>query len=392
MLTARKSFLFVFLLFLLALTACNYPSAPQETQLAPDLIYTAAAQTVTARLTQAATGIVPTTQVSTPNSPDPTATQQQSSQPTNTSAPPTQAQPTNRPDPTATTASPTAVPIPCNRMQFIKDVNYPDDTELAPGTVFDKTWRIKNTGSCTWNSNYVLIFDHGDALSAPASVQLTNGTVPPDTEVDVTVKGMKAPDQPGSYQGFWKLRDGTGYVFGIGDAGKAFWVKIKSLQPVGYDFLAKAKDAEWRNASGTFSFGDRDPDDPGVAAYVENIKLEDGKTYAKVLATYPQFANDGLISGLYPSYTVKDGEHFRSQFGFRPDCTGANVKIQMYYQEGGNSTLLKEWTKSCDGKLLDMDYDLSALKDKSVQFKFVVSTNGAPTADKPLWVDPRIQK
>lgn len=389
--TFRKPIAFVLLLFILVLAACNYPAAPQETQMAPDLIYTSAAQTVSARLTQAATGIAPTLEPTKQNDPAPTATQQPA-QATNTTVPPTQAQPTNQPAPTNTPVPPTPVPVPCNRMDFIKDVNYPDDTELAPGTVFDKTWRIKNTGSCTWNSNYVLIFDHGDALSAPASVQLTNGTVTPGSEVDVTVKGMKAPDQAGSYQGFWKLRDGTGYVFGYGDASKPFWVKIRSLQPISYDFLAKAKDAEWRNAASVLPFGDSESDDPGIAAYVENVKLEDGKTYAKVLATYPQVTTDGLISGLFPSDSVSTGEHFKALFGFRPLCEGAKVKVQLYYQEGGNLTLLKEWSKSCDGKLMDMDYDLSALNGKTVQFKLVVATDGAPTADKPLWVDPRIQK
>ena len=38
---------------------------------------------------------------------------------------------------------------------------------------------------------------------------------------------LKAPDTPGTYQGYWKLRNPAGDVFGLGEkADKDFWVKI----------------------------------------------------------------------------------------------------------------------------------------------------------------------
>jgi hypothetical protein len=98
---------------------------------------------------------------------------------------------------------------------------------MTAGDAFTKTWRLKNIGSCTWTSGYKLVFDRGDAMGGPAEVQLTTGTVAPGQTVDVSVN-LKAPAQTGTYQGYWKLRNASGVLFGWGDkASSAFWVKIK---------------------------------------------------------------------------------------------------------------------------------------------------------------------
>ncbi len=392
-----KPFALVLIFSVLVLSACNMPNSATPTSESPNLIYTAAAQTVIAQITQIASNVTqpaPTQPGETPQVPASTSTQTQpAQQPTNTPVPPTAIPPTNTPvPPTATPKPVTATPVPCNQMEFVKDVNYPDGTQLDPGTTFDKTWRLKNTGSCTWNSDYVLIFDHGDALDAPASVLLTSGKVHPGDTIDATVPDMVAPDTADTYQGFWKVRDGSGHVFGYGTASKAFWVKIVVSNPATYDFLAKAKDATWRNATKLLPFGDQNDDSPGIVAYVDDIKLENGTTYDKALATYPERIDDGIITGLYTDYKVVKGDHFRSKAGFRINCQVGQVKFQLSYKEGSTITLLKEWSKKCNGSLISMDYDLSSLKGKTVKFILGVTTDGSSQHDNVLWVNPRIQK
>jgi hypothetical protein len=394
-----KPFALVLIFAVLILSACNLPSTTEQpTQESPNLIYTAAAQTVVAQLTQAVSGAtqpVPSQPGETPQAPAATPTSTQPApQPTNTNIPPseTPVPPTNTSVPPTPTRKPaTATPVPCNQMEFVKDVNYPDDTVLDPDTTFDKTWRLKNTGSCTWNSDYVLIFDHGDSLDAPASVLLTNGKVRPGETIDATVPDMTAPSDPGTFQGFWKLRDGSGHVFGFGPSNKAFWVKIKVSNPINFDFLAKAKKAEWSNATDDITF-DAAMTDKGLAAIYENQKMENGTTYAKALATYPERIEDGIITGMFASYKVVNGDHFRSKVGFRFNCSDGQVKFQLSYKEGSTVTLLKEWSKKCNGSLLNLDYDLSSLKGHTVQFILGVSTDGPFLHDNVLWTDPRIQK
>jgi hypothetical protein len=139
---------------------------------------------------------------------------------------------TGTPPPSATfTPTMTATPIPCNWAQFITDVTVPDNWETGPLDHFTKTWRLKNVGSCTWTSGYSLIFDHGDPMSAPASQQLTTGTVAPGGTIDVSVD-LLSPAAVGTYQGYFKLRSSDGVPFGIGpSADGAFWVKIKVVTP-----------------------------------------------------------------------------------------------------------------------------------------------------------------
>jgi hypothetical protein len=71
--------------------------------------------------------------------------------------------------------------------------------------------RFCNTGTCTWNSSYAIVFDHGDALSAPAAVPFP-GIVAPGQEVDLSIN-MIAPAGAGTYTSFWKFRNASGIIF-----------------------------------------------------------------------------------------------------------------------------------------------------------------------------------
>ena len=113
---------------------------------------------------------------------------------------------------------------------FVSDVTYPDGADVEPGESFTKTWRLQNNGTCTWTSSYSLVFSHGDGMNAPASVPLA-GAVPPGGTVDLSVN-LTAPNSPGTYQGYWLLRNNSGVLFGIGASGNtAFWVKIDVPAP-----------------------------------------------------------------------------------------------------------------------------------------------------------------
>ena len=119
---------------------------------------------------------------------------------------------------------------PCNQATFIGDVTIPDGTGINFGQTFTKTWRLQNSGSCTWTSGYSLIFDHGDQMSGPASQMLTSGTVPPGGTLDISVS-LKAPSAAGTYKGYWRLREPGGVSFGL-PSGNSFWVLIEAVNPI----------------------------------------------------------------------------------------------------------------------------------------------------------------
>ena len=98
----------------------------------------------------------------------------------------------------------------CDRLRFIDDITIPDDTVMAPGQIFRKTWRIQNAGSCTWTAGYQLVYFSGDSLGETYAVNLPQAVAPGDT-IDVSVD-MTAPRRYGTFQSNWKLRSPSGNV------------------------------------------------------------------------------------------------------------------------------------------------------------------------------------
>lgn len=200
--TIRRMTALLSLSILVTLTACNLPRPNATPSSNGDPIGTAAAQTVAALSTQLQANATNTPAPSnTPQVVTPTATPQIST-------------------PTEATAA-----KPCDRAEFVDDVTVEDGTVFKPGETFTKTWRLKNTGSCTWTTSYRVVFDSGNALGAPASFNLPT-SVAPDAIIDISVQ-MKAPDIEKDYESYWKLQNASGVTFGLGqDGSKKFWVKI----------------------------------------------------------------------------------------------------------------------------------------------------------------------
>ncbi len=118
-----------------------------------------------------------------------------------------------------------SVPTCTDRATFVQDVTIPDGTYLAPERAFEKVWRLKNTGTCTWTQDYSLVFEGGDQLSVRESTLLSKDISPGDT-VDLAMD-MLAPQTGGSYKGYWMLRNSNQDLFGIGEnADRPFWVAI----------------------------------------------------------------------------------------------------------------------------------------------------------------------
>lgn len=116
-----------------------------------------------------------------------------------------------------------------NKAAFVEDVNYPDDTQVAGGAAFEKTWKMRNDGTCTWNNAYTVVFMDGDQMGA-TSPQPLPMQVEPGDEIDLSVL-FTAPTRAGTYRSEWMLRSAFGTEFGIGSrADRPFWVQIQVTQ------------------------------------------------------------------------------------------------------------------------------------------------------------------
>lgn len=159
-------------------------------------------------------------------------------EPSNTPEPTVQIEPTDVPEVEATPtqeptsegvtpeAQPTSTPtqdegenetvsIDCSeKMAFFADVTVPDGTMFDQGESFTKTWRFRNEGTCTWTSDYAIIFHSGDIMSAPIEVPFP-GTTEPGELADISVE-MKAPTRGGQHISNWEFKNQAGEKFGAG--------------------------------------------------------------------------------------------------------------------------------------------------------------------------------
>lgn len=102
-------------------------------------------------------------------------------------------------------------PAACLGMAFVSDVTIPDNTKLTPGEKFTKTWRVRNNGTCAWESGFTFRFIGGEAMGG-APVVLSEA-VQPGKETDLSV-ALTAPGSAGSYRSNWRMTNKSGAFFG----------------------------------------------------------------------------------------------------------------------------------------------------------------------------------
>ncbi len=188
-----KKLLMVTILLALALSACNGRGAARtptpaatETQPAPIAAETTAAPAMTETTTPQPSGTPPTA------------------------------------TPTVGTVGPTNPPDCTNSASFVADITVPDNTNIAPGALFTKTWRIANKGSCVWGPGYTLIHYSDEFMGAPTSVPLD--ITYPGQNADISVN-LTAPTSTGKHQANFVIKNSAGAIMKIGDDSR-LWVVI----------------------------------------------------------------------------------------------------------------------------------------------------------------------
>ena len=181
--------LIITILAISSTAACSQQNTATPT-LDPFQIQTQAVGTFAAGLTQTAIALPTSTPTFTPT-------------PTSTETP--------TPSPTATSITQILPTTSCNSLTFIKDITIPDNSKLAPGQAFTKTWRVQNSGTCDWEKGFLVKFFSGNAMGGK-SITLEN-TLSPGKELDISIK-MTAPSVSGVYTGNWRMTDDSGAFFG----------------------------------------------------------------------------------------------------------------------------------------------------------------------------------
>lgn len=369
------------------LCACNLPDESSGLEGKPGALYTEAAMTVSVQLTAAGIDLSPNTQLSKTPAPDGT---------------PALVPATTLVIPSFTPEGDDLSDV-CDQVKFVKDVSIPDEMDLAPGESFTKTWRLQNAGSCPWGIGYLLYFESGDIMGGPSSKDLTSETIKPGENLDISVE-LVAPQETGTYQGFWKLRNVRGEGFGVGEYSKAFWVKINVVEGAGMmlDFNVRADEAAWGSGSVPVDYVDLggdilnfdypgDPEDPYVALLDQQF-LEGGRISGILLAAYPPRGAGKYIIGRFPNYKVNGGDLLFGRVGLSTNangvCGNGDVTFRINLMVGGDpATLVSlwDWSEICDMQMKSFEIDLDDFKGKEIQLFLIVIANSDSIANFAVW-------
>jgi hypothetical protein len=163
-----------------------------------------------------------------------------------------------------------------------------------------------------------------------------------------------------------------------------------------YDFVAKAPEAKWfrtLSPGGELPWSGADSDSRGFARHLANAALENGKTFALVLETHPEWRNGGAIYGVYANIQVPANARFSALVGFLKGATatdGATFQVHVFDQATGAQTLLASKAAKADGVLDELSADLGPYAGKTVTVRLQVGAGPTATQDWAVWASAAI--
>ncbi len=322
------------------------------------------------------------------------------------------------PTPTiAPTLAPTiAIPPNCeNKARFVTDVTVEDGTQFPPGSRFEKTWRVRNEGTCPWGSGYTIRFLNGDFFGANQELPIVEVTAPEENG-DVSVP-MIAPAEAGNYRGVWQLYDLAGQAFGptmyleievvLGAAAPpgdttTTETAVSASDTVLYDFIENAPLATWLSNRGSYAVQQtsisEDLDIPdagglvalGIAELRGNVQSD-----SPVLLTYPDLES-GAVQGVYTVDTpLQPTDVLVGELGF-PRLSilsddGVTFEVS-FTPDGGEEviSILAETVQYRDSPVT-VSVPLSDIQaGQTGNFTLRILSGDSTSQDWALWIDLRL--
>ena len=130
------------------------------------------------------------------------------------------------------TSAPIVAPPGCTVTAALVGEDPPDGVILKPGETFWKTWTLKNTGTCTWDSAYKLAFWSGDLMGGLNSYPFPE-VIAPDESKNVSIY-LRAPETTGTFTGYWRIQTPWGTDFGVGPTSESFYAQVSVSNDANY--------------------------------------------------------------------------------------------------------------------------------------------------------------
>jgi hypothetical protein len=108
-------------------------------------------------------------------------------------------------------SKPTATDVGCYSSALVSET-IPAGSRMTPGEAFEKTWTIKNTGTCDWTRDFFFDYVGGYDFQGADRVRITKKITPGST-VEISMS-IDAPNDPDTYTGSWQMATDGGNFFG----------------------------------------------------------------------------------------------------------------------------------------------------------------------------------
>ncbi len=95
--------------------------------------------------------------------------------------------------------------------RFVQDVTIPDDTKIAMGSSFTKTWVVQNNGDVPWGVGFSFVWVGGEAMTTQTCIPLPAAA--PGQQVQISLN-LTAPGKEGKQFTDWRFQDSSGRFFG----------------------------------------------------------------------------------------------------------------------------------------------------------------------------------
>ena len=299
-------------------------------------------------------------------------------------------EPSQPPAATMTLTSPPGGSSNCNLAAFV-DETIPDGSQFSPGTVFTKTWTLRNEGSCTWSTDYEVVLVSGNSMGAPTSQAIAARAIAPGETVVISMP-LTAPNGAGAYKAEFRLRTAEGVIFAFRNVDTTFWAQIQVSGEV-INLADSYCSATWTSPTGKLHCPGQ-PVDSGGFVYSDNRPvLENGAQDDETALWMGLYnANDSWLEGRFPAMTIPAKARFTAILGCRRGNNNCDVKFSLNYVDSiGGLVEIRSWNEVYDQKFQQLDVDLGSLAGKQLSIVLRLSANGSPAEDVIHLLQPIIK-
>ena len=281
-------------------------------------------------------------------------------------------------------------PTCVDRFTYVSDINVPDGMTITPNTNFTKSWYITNSGDCTWNSNYKLVYTSGSKVGKGTSFSILKpeNYIFPGESLVVSADLLAPNEINTDFTTYWALQSDRGEIFGAGDA-KNVYLSSSFRVTNSFNAIQNFGSLTCSDQFGYLTCGSSSlTNGRGVVYYDSTPMVESHRSFGPAIVAAPPIDEDNSIVRFeFGPLRFPRGSTFYTNFCCRPNTPHCDVQVRLFVREPGYEERLiaeeREWN---DGLMNEFKFMLDDVYIFDQEFYYIleVQANGGSTAEDSI--------